>query len=484
MNPQGLISMKKEKTFRNISIFILAQVFLVFMLSFLGQPKIYALSIEDETLMGQQFVREVLRYYELVDDEFSNQYFRELGSYLSSFTTAKPFPLNFYIIKSTDLNAFAGPGGHIFVFTGFIIAMENVDEVAAVLCHEMGHVTARHVSERMDRSKKINLATMAGILAGALIGGDVAGAMIYGSMAAGAQAQLSYSRDDERQADQLENKYMVKTGFDPRAMLSALQKLQGGLYGATNTVPVYLRTHPAGPERMSNLESMLTHYTPGLINEQVIRFRKDFALVQTILRAECLDPLYAKKMFTRNLEKNPGSSLDHLGLGIVWKKRAEYSSAVKHLEKALEKIPNPLPVLNHLGEAYQLMGEDRKAIEVFDQALKIDHSNITALYLQAISFQNIKDYDRSIQRLERLIRMKPLKDKVFYDLGVSYGRQNELGPAHYNFGIYFMKKRNIKDARYHFEKALEESKDNPLLIEKIDKGLKVLNKIPEKPPVN
>ena len=200
MKPQGLISMKKEKTFLNIPIIILGQVSLVFMLSFLGSPKICAaLSIEDETIMGQQFVREVLRYYDVVDDDFSNQYIRELGSYLSSFTKAKPFPLNFYIIKSTDLNAFAGPGGHIFVFTGFIIAMENIDEVAAVLCHEMGHVTARHVSERMDRSKKINLATMAGILAGALIGGDVAGAMIYGSMAAGAQAQLSYSRDDERQ---------------------------------------------------------------------------------------------------------------------------------------------------------------------------------------------------------------------------------------------------------------------------------------------
>ncbi|NIR12428.1 MAG: M48 family metalloprotease, partial [Desulfobacterales bacterium] len=93
--------------------------------------------------------------------------------------------------------------GHIFVFSGLINEMEEIDELAAVMCHEIAHVTARHLAHRIEQSKNLGWATLAGILAGILIGGSAGAAVMAGSQAATAQAQLHYSREDERQADQL-----------------------------------------------------------------------------------------------------------------------------------------------------------------------------------------------------------------------------------------------------------------------------------------
>ena len=93
---------------------------------------------------------------------------------------------------------FAAPGGHIFVFSGLIEAMDNIDELAAVICHEIGHISARHLSKRIEQSKNIGIATLAGILAAMLVGGEAAAPIISGTLAAGMQARLYFSREDER----------------------------------------------------------------------------------------------------------------------------------------------------------------------------------------------------------------------------------------------------------------------------------------------
>ncbi|MEJ2024645.1 MAG: M48 family metalloprotease, partial [Deltaproteobacteria bacterium] len=162
-----------------------------------------ALSIDKEVTLGKQFLAEIRRHEELLEDDDADGYLNDLGQYLLESIKIKPFPFHFHIIKDDTLNAFAAPGGQIFFYSGLIEIMDNCDMLAGVMAHEIGHSTARHLSNRVDQSKKIGLATMAGILAGIFVGGAAANALITGSMAAGIQAQLHYSREDERQADQL-----------------------------------------------------------------------------------------------------------------------------------------------------------------------------------------------------------------------------------------------------------------------------------------
>ena len=431
-------------------------------------PSALALSIQEESEMGQEFLAQLREQFEFVDDEFANQYINRLGNYLIKPLKIKYFPFHFYIIKDDSLNAFAAPGGHIFFFSGLIEVMESVDELAAVLCHELGHVASRHLSKRIDQSKKIGLATLAGILAGLFIGGEAAGALITGAMAAGIQAQLHYSREDERQADQLSFIYMKPGSFDPKGMITALQKIQKGSWlGGSEKIPAYLLTHPTGPERMANLDAMLSNYTPGPPTEEAAGFRALFPVFKTVITGKCLDPDDAEMIFNKELKRDPGSFLPHFGLGMAYMEASKYERAISELKIAVKGNPGFVPILRTLGEAYQMNGQDNEALIALKRALKLDRGDKATLYLLGITYENSGRYKRALPFFEKLAALRPVRVDVYYHLGISYGRENRLGLAHYNFGIYFKKKGQLNKAKFHFQKAKDLSGNNTALKKKI-----------------
>ncbi len=432
---------------------------------------VLALSSEDEAEMGREFVTQVKMHFQLLDDDFANRYFTALGQYLLTAVETKHFHFHFYIIKDKTLNAFAGPGGHIFFYSGLIDAMDSVDELASILCHEIGHVSARHLATRLEQNKKIGLATLAGVLAGALIGGEATEALVLGSIAAGVQTQLYYSRNDERQADQLGFKYMMESGFEPGGLIQALTIIEKeiGWMGANQTPP-YLLTHPTGPERMANLEAMVSNCKPGKPKEKAERFKESFPLFQTIVRAESLDPQAAEALFQKELKENPNAMTPHLGLGIVHMDQLLYDSAIQHLKIAMEKAPDAVPVLITLGKAYQQRGDDQEAVSVLQKARALSYENGSISYLMGVSYENLEQYDKAIELLEKLTAYDPVKDDVYYHLGMSYGKLNKLLLAHYNFGLYFTRIGQLDKARFHFQKAMELSAEDPAMREKIKKA--------------
>lgn len=438
----------------------------------LPTPRAFALSTEEETVMGQEFLVQIQERFQLLDDNFANQYINELGHYLIRPLETKHFPFQFYIIKTNMLNAFAAPGGHIFIFSGLIEALDNIDELAAIICHEIGHVAARHLSQRIEQNKMIGLATLAGVLAGILIGGSASGPLITGSLAAAQQAQLSYSRTDERQADQLGFKYMKAAGYNPAGMIGALEELAKGQWLGSNKIPAYLLTHPTGPERMSNLESLMSGYEPGEPKDEATSFRELFPVFKTVVTAKCLEPDEAKRIFDRKTKEIPESFLPHFGLGLVCLGESDYAPAIEQLKKSLEKNPGFVPALIHLGEAYQMSGQDRKAISVLEQALNLDGGNRRAIFLLGLSNEHLGQYDTAIALFKRLTAFGNERNEVYYHLGICYGNRNQLALAHYNFGLYFKNLRQIQKSRFHFHKAEELSSGNLRLRKKIREEMK------------
>ncbi len=429
-----------------------------------------ALSLEEEEELGREFVADVKRVFPLVEDEFATDYLNRLGDYLAGAVETRPFPFSFYLIPKNDLNAFAGPGGHIFFFTGLIESMDTVDELAAVASHEMAHITARHLSRRIEQAKKISMATLAGMLIGALVGGEASQALILGSAAAGAQAQLAFSRTDERQADQLGFRYMRSSGFDPAAMIEVLKNMQSAQIYGTDKIPAYLRTHPTGPERMANMDSLLASGSPAAGTETEERLRSEFPVFRTLLAAQYGDPGATRRRFESELEENPDSPLAHFGLGLLDKETSEYDAAVTHLERALELGPDLPPVGSHLAEAYQFTGRYRDAVPVLEAVLDSDPDNREALFLLATSYQNLDAYARAARIYEKLLSMERVREEVSYNLGLCYGRMDRLPLAHYHFGMFFKKTGKPAKARFHFDKAEELGRHDMDLVHRIRKA--------------
>jgi predicted Zn-dependent protease len=439
---------------------------------YLGVPKAFALSAEEERIMGQKFLIQIRQVLDLMDDDYAQQYVNALGQYLLESVEVKYWPFHFYLVNDNDLNAFAGPGGHIFVFSGLINEMDEIDELAAVMCHEIAHVTARHLAHRIDQSKSLGWATLAGLLAGILIGGSAGAAIVAGAQAATAQAQLHYSREDERQADQLGFKYTDQSTFDPAGLIASLTKIEKNQWIGTDTIPPYLLTHPTGPERTSNLDIMLRDYSKKPDSREAARFRALWPFFKTIVRAKSVEPRDAERVFNRELEKNPDSGLAHFGLGLVMNEKSEYDLAIKHFQRALLAQPKSVPVLRSLGKSYQMKGQDAEAIAILEEALSIDPQDVSLAFLLAFSYQNLKKYEKAIRLYERLVAMNAASVQVFYNLGVSYGKEGKLALAHYNFGIYFKRLGKMGKAMFHFQKADELSKNDPALQGRIKNAMK------------
>ncbi|HJX34579.1 MAG TPA: tetratricopeptide repeat protein, partial [Desulfatiglandales bacterium] len=267
-------------------------------------------------------------------------------------------------------------------------------------------------------------------------------------------------------------KYASDSGFDPSAMIGALTKIQQGQYNV-NEIPAYLLTHPMGPERMSSIESMLASYpSKTMENNLTVPFREGYPLLITILKAKYSDTLKAEGTFNAELQKDPDSSLAHLGIAIILRDRAEYTGAIDHFQKALQGTPEPLPVLRYLSETYQLMGKNEEAIKLLEDAMKSKYRNDkSSLFLLATAYQNLEEYSKAAEIYERLTFMEPVKDQLFYELGMTYGRQDKLGLAHYNFGIYFKRMNRMEESMFHFQKAMELAGNDTALREKIKKAM-------------
>jgi len=455
-------------TLKKLFIFSIA---LFIILTPLTKSHASLLSPEEETELGEGFLKRIRSQYEFADYPYIVQYINALGNYIGRQIEVPYFPLHFYVIKDTSINAFAAPAGHVFFFSGLIQIMDNVDELASVLAHELGHVSARHLAVRIERSTKIGMATMAAILAGVLIGGEAAGALMTGSIAAGAQAELGYSREDERQADQLGFKYTHMSGFNTHGMISTLKKIQReNWYGGQN-IPPYLLTHPGAPERMANIETMAREYTKIPDSDTAKKLRSRFSLFHTMIVALCDDKENASREFNKRLRADPESIFAHYGLGLVLERDGKIDEALNHFKKALQEKSNSIPIMFSMAQAYQTIGQYEKSVSILKKALQLSPKDKNILYLLALSFQNLEQYDQASRIYERLTFLSPVKNRVYYNLGLVYGRQNKLAIAHYNLGIYFSNLRRKEKALFHYKKAQELSEGEPALKEKINKAL-------------
>ena len=457
-----------------IKHFFILCIALLILYTSLSDSRAALLSPEEEGELGERFLKRIQSQYEFADYPYIVQYINNLGAFIGRSIEVPYFPLKFYVVKDTSINAFAAPAGHVFFFSGLIQIMDSVDELASVLAHELGHVSARHLAGRIERSSKVALATMAAVLAGVLIGGEATEALMVGSMAAGIQAELGYSREDERQADQLGCKYTNMAGFNTQGMITTLKKIQReNWYGAQN-IPPYLLTHPGASERMSNIETMALEHKKIPDFNETKEFRSRFPIFHAMVVALCDDKENAARIFKKKLSVDPESILAHYGIGLALTRDGKTDEALNHFKKALKGESYSIPIMFSMAQAYQTIGKYEKAISILQEAIQLSPKDKHILYLLALSYQHLERYTQASRIYERLTFLPPVKNRIYYNLGLVYGRQGKLALAHYHLGMYSIKLGAWDDARFHLHKAQELSDSEPTLKEKIKKALREL----------
>ena len=218
-----------------------------------GRPEITTMSPQREVALGRQAAAQVESQIGLVREPKLVGYVGALGARLAPMSPRQDVTYHFAIADMAEANAFALPGGWIYVSRGLLALANSEDELANVIGHEIGHVAARHAAQRETRSAGVGILSALGTIAAAAVGGPEAARMV-GTLGqtAGAGLIASYSRDQERQADQIGQQIAAEAGWDPSGMATFLATLEreGQLRsGGAARGPTFLDSHPAAGER-------------------------------------------------------------------------------------------------------------------------------------------------------------------------------------------------------------------------------------------
>jgi len=244
-----------------------------------------------ERRIGESIMERIRVDRAYLDDPEIADYLNDLGSRLVAASPDSRQAFEFFVIADPTVNAFAMPGGYIGVHTGLVLTAQSESELAAVLAHEVAHVTQRHIARMVAGQQRNQLASLAALALAILASrssGQASQAILTGVQAASIQSQLDFTRDHEREADRVGFQILERAGFDVRAMPLFLERLQRANRVYDGSAPSYLRTHPVTFERIADLQNRTETAAYRQIPDN-----PRFQMVRAKLRAQQDDPRQA-----------------------------------------------------------------------------------------------------------------------------------------------------------------------------------------------
>jgi len=236
-----------------------------------GRPQAVLTTEAGEIQQGEEAAREVEEQIGLLEAPALQTYVQEIGQRLASHSQRPNLEYSFHVVEMSMPNAFALPGGHVYVSRGLLALANSEDELATVIGHEMGHVEARHsVSQQAARAPLIPIQIAAGLggLAAGIISPSLGKVVAGTAQLPGALALASYSRSQEAEADRLGQEYAAAAGWDPGALSSFLHNLsrEEELSGDDPESTSFFASHPRSPERSRETAKHAKQLTPAAAN--------------------------------------------------------------------------------------------------------------------------------------------------------------------------------------------------------------------------
>lgn len=431
-----------------------ALVVIAAMLTALAGPvspaRAVGLTQAEEEKMGRQMMVALRATIHFAGDRDLDDYISSVGNNLARHSGAKDFHPRFYLIVDPALNAFAGPGGVIVVTTGLVEIMDTVDELAGVLSHEIAHATRRHISKQIEQQKKISLLSVAGMLAGVVLGvatgsAGLATAGMMGSAAAAQTKALSYSREHEIDADRVGTRVMIKAGYDLYGQLSLLEKMEQAQDMMGVAPPQYLSTHPGLKERIAFLKNI----------------RERGAIKPDRVGAETFEYFLARVSgYSGKWEWFDGKTgtLAEYGKGISLMAQDNNTDALPYLSRVHRDVPVAISPLVDYVRCLRLLGRPSEGLAVLNRAAPASPYRTSILFWQGQMNLDMERPSEAVRIYQQLVRLHPDDPQILRNLGLGLGRMGRLAEAHDALARSYIQMGQIRKARQNFDIALRHAK--------------------------
>jgi predicted Zn-dependent protease len=373
--------------------------------------------------------------YGTTQDRALQSYVQTTGKRLARNTHRGQMPYNFRCVNANYVNAYAFPGGSIACTRGILLELDNEAELAALLGHELGHVNARHTAEIMSKAQLANMAVGGLTILTSVAVGSGAGSLAgqLGQLGSGALL-ATYSRDNERQADDLGMVYMTRSGYGPQGMVGLMEMLNNMNRHPAGMTDLLFATHPMSSERYQTSVYQATN-----------NFRQYNG-----------QPLYKERYMdsTAGLRKIKGA-IKKMQDGEAAMGKEQFSQAEGLFNQALDEAPNDYAGLLLMAKCQLVQKKDGQAERYADRAKQVYPDEAQAYHISGIAKIRNKKYDTAYADFSIYEQRLPGNPNTVFFRGLSLEGMQKIDPAAQAYNNYLKAVRQGKQAQYAYHRLKE-----------------------------
>lgn len=420
----------------------------------IGDSSQTVLSSADAKELGEAFMRELRANVTVIEDPEVESYVQSLGYKLVSHTGQDNFNFTFFVVEQPGINAFAAPGGFVGINSGLITATESESELAAVLAHEVSHVTQHHIARFLELQSRATVPVIAGIIAAILIGtqnpqaGVAAAAAVQGSAT---QSLIDFTRDNEKEADRVGIQVLADAGLDPRAMPTFFERLQEAsrYYQAP---PEFLSTHPVTSNRIAESRERAEGY-PYRQHEDSLSYH----LVRAKLRVNAAaTPQNAVEIFVDQLKTKKYLSLEgaKYGYALALSRAGAFDRARVVIDDLIERNPERVSYYAELARVEMHSGNLDEALFIYKDNLELYPQDRVLMRGYADALIRAGRPEQALRAFDRYAKYQPLDAVMHKYAARAHEYSGNSRGAHASLAEHYYVTGRLRRATHQLELAM------------------------------
>ena len=407
----------------------------------LGDSSAAVVTPLQEQQMGENFIRRARRSLLFNRDPEINDYIQRLGEKLAAKSDRPDQKFLFFVVNNRNINAFAVPGGFVGVHNGLILTAKSEGELAAVMAHEIAHVTQRHIPRLIAGQKRASVPSMAAILAAILLGGSSknAGAIVAATQAAAIERQLNFSRRFEEEADRHGIQVLARAGYDPKHMPRFFGRMQQANRYNEGGLPEFLSTHPVTYRRIAESRNRVSNYPGPYKKIDNTNFYHIRAKIRANSRrsSDVLVKRFARRLQFKRFKNAEEKSAERYGHALVLAKNNQYSLAHQQITILLKQKPNYPAYLIARANIALRAGKTDQSIQYYRQAIAKYPRHYPILHNYVEALLKSRRYQTARVELKKILQYHDNKPQLYKMLSMAAGNRGDRVEAHRALAEYY-----------------------------------------------
>ena len=420
----------------------------------LGSPASAVLSQTDEYRLGAMVTKELRDQNALIEDPEISEYVNGVGQRLASQSAEGGRHFQYFVIKDPVINAFAVPGGFVFINAGLVLATSTESELASVMAHETAHVTQHHIARMIADQSKQSITSVAAVLAAILLGAIGGGQAIEGGLAAAqglaVQHQINFTRDNEMEADRVGIGFLAGAGYDPNAMAGFFETMSRHEGLAATYIPAMLIDHPVTTDRVAEARARAAQFPTHQVHDsQSYELIRERVRVLTATGDVDLAGQYAQKI------AHGGDTLgNRYGEALALMNSNHADEALKILTPLLKEHEDLTLLHAAYGQAQAKAGHVKDALVTFQRAEQLFPRNVpvTVRYSETLMAAG-RPAEAHNMLLDLFNNVEPTPDQIRLT-ALAASAAGDAGDAYFYMGEYQIAGGDLNLAAQQLQLAL------------------------------